>query len=333
MQSETIKYVFDKGWRTLLMDMKVREVDVLVKAGLPRDLLTRRSPTVTAAEYFQFWHALEFVMRDEPAFPLRLMQTVAVESLGPPMFACFSCANLNVALSRVAHYKPLVGPIKLDVTQTESYTTVAFCGLDTTTSVPYSLIATELVFWVHISRLATRETIQPHAVFTTVDLPGRSAYEDFFGKPVQRGEFNGLTFTSQDAKKPFLTMNEEMWAIFEPQLNLRMSNLDQGSRFSDRVRVVLRDAIASGHYSKPEIASRLGISARTLQRRLREEGTTYRVVLDKLREDLALRYLAQSHYTSAQIGFLLGYDDPNSFFRAFRSWTGQTPEEVRATIT
>jgi AraC-like DNA-binding protein len=128
-------------------------------------------------------------------------------------------------------------------------------------------------------------------------------------------------------------MNEEMWAIFEPQLNLRMSNLDQGSRFSDRVRVVLRDAIASGHYSKPEIASRLGISARTLQRRLREEGTTYRVVLDKLREDLALRYLAQSHYTSAQIGFLLGYDDPNSFFRAFRSWTGQTPEEVRATIT
>lgn len=191
MQNETIKYVFDKGWRTLLMDMKVREVDVLVKAGLPRDLLTRRSPTVTAAEYFQFWHALEFVMRDEPAFPLRLMQTVAVESLGPPMFACFSCANLNVALSRVAHYKPLVGPLKLDVTQTESYTTVAFCGLDTLTSVPYSLIATELMFWVHISRLATRETIQPHAVFTTVDLPGRSAYEDFFGKPVQRRSVHG----------------------------------------------------------------------------------------------------------------------------------------------
>ncbi|MEL6525713.1 MAG: AraC family transcriptional regulator, partial [Chloroflexota bacterium] len=48
-----------------------------------------------------------------------------------------------------------------------------------------------------------------------------------------------------------------------------------------------------------------------------------------LREELARSYLTTSDYTSGQIAFLLGYEDPNSFFRAFRSWTGQTPEVVR----
>ena len=80
------------------------------------------------------------------------------------------------------------------------------------------------------------------------------------------------------------------------------------------------------------VSSKLAISNRTLQRHLRQEGTTFQKVLDELREELARHYLSTSSYSSAEIAFLLGYEEPNSFFRAFRSWTGQTPEAVRATV-
>ena len=78
------------------------------------------------------------------------------------------------------------------------------------------------------------------------------------------------------------------------------------------------------------IASELAISSRTLQRRLHQEGTTFQEVLDELREELARHYLSATEYSSAEISFLLGYEEPNSFFRAFRTWTGETPEIVRA---
>ena len=70
-------------------------------------------------------------------------------------------------------------------------------------------------------------------------------------------------------------------------------------------------------------------SGRTVQRRLRAEGLRYQSVLDRTRERLARGYLATSALPVDTIAFLLGYDDPASFYRAFRTWTGTTPEAVR----
>jgi AraC-like DNA-binding protein len=78
-----------------------------------------------------------------------------------------------------------------------------------------------------------------------------------------------------------------------------------------------------------DVAQKLAVSTRTLHRRLKKDGTTFQKVLDDLREELARHYLASSDYSSAEIAFLLGYEEPNSFYRAFRVWTGQTPEAVR----
>ncbi len=74
----------------------------------------------------------------------------------------------------------------------------------------------------------------------------------------------------------------------------------------------------------------MGMSRRSLQRSLREEETSFRKILSDTRERLARHYLSHSDMAAAEISFLLGYDDPNSFFRAFRSWTGTTPESLRA---
>jgi AraC-like DNA-binding protein len=101
----------------------------------------------------------------------------------------------------------------------------------------------------------------------------------------------------------------------------------------ERVRTCAMEILASGECSIDEVARRLGVSARSLQRKLSAEGTSFQKELNLLREDLACHYLTRTHHSAPEVAFLLGYQDTNSFYRAFNGWTGQTPEQVRAQAT
>lgn len=322
------KFLVDFGWQILLRDLGLNDQDVLRHARLPLDLFTRPAPTLSAEEYFRLWETLEHLF-DDPAFPLKIGQAISAEAFSPPIFACFCSANLNVALARLAQYKPLIGPMTLGIKTTPETTSLTLGGLRGAAPVPASLIATELVFFVHMARLATRERIEPLAVRSSVPLPEADHYADYFGCPVEIADFDGLTFSAEDAKRPFLTGNEGMWSVFEPELRRRMADLSPQSSFRERVRACLVETIAGGACTMAEVAGRLAVSQRTLQRRLQDEGTSFQQELNRLREELARHYLANSRHSSAEIAFLLGYDDPNSFIRAFHVWTGQTPETMR----
>jgi AraC-like DNA-binding protein len=323
------KFIVDLGWRVLLKDVGLNDQDVLRRASLPLDLFGRESPTLTTSEYLRLWEAMAHLQND-PAFPLRLGQAISVEAFNPPIFACFCSANLNAALARLAQYKPLCGPLRLDVQPDVRQTVVALAGLPGNAPLPPSLIAAELVFLVHLARLATREHVVPEAVHVEAQLPGVEAYECFFGCRVERGARSDLAFSAADAQRPFLTASEKMWSVFEPELRKRMADLDPRSTIRERVRACLIEILASGQYTMADVAQRLAVSHRTLQRRLHEEGTNFQQELNGLREQLARHYLVNTSYSSAEIAFLLGYDDPNSFFRAFHAWTGQTPESTRS---
>jgi AraC-like DNA-binding protein len=77
------------------------------------------------------------------------------------------------------------------------------------------------------------------------------------------------------------------------------------------------------------VSARLHTSERSLQRRLADEGVTFDALLDELRRELALRYLADPKVAIAEIAYLLGYSEPSAFHRAFKRWTGKTPAEAR----
>ena len=98
----------------------------------------------------------------------------------------------------------------------------------------------------------------------------------------------------------------------------------------ERVRSTLLESLPAGAISMQEISRKLGVSTRTLQRKLQDEGTTFQQTLDTLRDSLARHYLRNTAMSSAEISFLLGFEDSNSFARAFQSWAGSTPRKVRA---
>ena len=154
-------------------------------------------------------------------------------------------------------------------------------------------------------------------------------YAEYFGVYAQHGPRPLLAFSAADATLPFLTANDEMWQSFQLQLETRLADLDATATATDRVRAVLLELLPSGVASLEATARRLGTSVRTLQRRLQREQQSFQGVLNRTRQDLACHYLKTSDMTCAEISFLLGFEDPNSFFRAFQAWTGQTPERLR----
>lgn len=101
---------------------------------------------------------------------------------------------------------------------------------------------------------------------------------------------------------------------------------------SDRVRGALLELLPSGKASMQAVSSRLAVGTRTLQRRLGAEGGSFESVLNATREELARRYLGSSTLSGAETSFLLGFEAPNSFFRAYRDWTGETPSRTRAAL-
>lgn len=99
--------------------------------------------------------------------------------------------------------------------------------------------------------------------------------------------------------------------------------------WSERVRQALLQGLAGDGATMPAVARQLGLSERTLQRRLRDEGTGFAPLLDAVRRELALRWVGEARLALGEVAYLLGFSEPSAFHRAFRRWTGATPHAWR----
>lgn len=323
----TRPFTIDVGWASLLAKLNLRPADVLRRAELPEDLFSRARPTLQADAFLRLWTTLMDDM-GEDAPGLVLARSMSPEVFSPPLFAAYCSPNLTTAVERLALYKPLIGPLRLDVHDTLGGLEITY-GVEVAIKLPPELVGAELVFLVNLARMACQKDIRPIAV-EMVEAPASNAYEKFFGRPVREGPFNRVVFTREDAKVPFLSANPSLFASFEKDLQARLDQLDRTATMKDRVRSVLMEALPSGQGDTASVAKRLGVSARGLQRKLAAEKTSFQSELRALRARLAKSYLADTELSSPEIAFLLGYEDPNSFIRAFHIWTGTTPEAHRS---
>lgn len=330
-QPSSHTFLLDNAWRLVLKDLALDADELLRRADLPRDLFGREGARLDAVSYFRLWTCLE-EMTDDPELALKIGQMISVEHFSPPIFAAFCSPDLYTAAMRLSQFKRLIGPMELLVEMEHDQTAITYGFLSQGISPPASLILVELIFLVRLARLGTREAIVPAQVITSfsVDADATEGLASFFGVSKEEGESNTLVFQREDAIRPFLTANEKMWDFFASELRQRLSALDVSATASDRVKSALLELLPSGRATLGQVARELHVSTRTLQRRLKQEQTNFQQLLNESREQLARHYLKSSSMSGAEIAFLLGFDEPNSFFRAFHAWTGETPERVRA---
>ena len=314
----------------MLKDAGLAPPDVLRRARLPEDLFAREHASLRTEEYFRLWDSMAQEAND-PAFGLRVASKMSAEVFEPPVFAALCSADLNTALERLSKYKSLIAPMRLLIDAGSEGTTLQCEWLDATEP-PRSLIDFELMFFVQLARMGTRDRVIPIEVQSPRLLDDSSIYTEFLGVTPREGSRVRMVFSAEDASTPFLTANAKMWEFFEPELQRRLSELDEGATIAQRVQAALLELLPSGSASMESVSAKLGTSTRTLQRRLKGEGATFQQLLNRTREELARHYLKSSRMSSAEISFLLGFEDPNSFFRAFHGWTGRTPEQERASM-
>jgi len=125
------------------------------------------------------------------------------------------------------------------------------------------------------------------------------------------------------------TGNAELAHANEKVLIDYLAHLERNA-VSARVKARLVDTLPSGDVNEAMMADSLNMSTRSLQRRLRDEDTSYKRLLDDTRRELALQYLGNSRLSVNEVTYLLGFSDPSNFSRAFRRWQGTSPSDYRA---
>ncbi|MDX2469276.1 MAG: AraC family transcriptional regulator ligand-binding domain-containing protein [SAR324 cluster bacterium] len=326
--SQNNTFAMSPGYRLLLMDAGLDPDAVLKRAGLPLNIFAQKQARISPAEWFSFWKGIEDEA-DDPLVALRFASSFSVEAFDPLIFAAICSDNLSQALGRIQDYKKILAPMKLHLEVGKEVTTAALEWLLVTQPPPKSLAAVELVFLVQLARLSTRHRIVPLAVEAPLPPKEVSAFAEYFGVEITQGERPKLVFSAEDAARPFLTSNAGMWNFFEPDLQKCLNKLEAPVSTSEQVKATLLELLPSGETSIQAVSVKLGASSRTLQRHLQKEGLNFQGLLNNTREELATHYLRASDLSGAEISFLLGFDDPNSFFRAFQSWTGKTPNQIR----
>lgn len=184
---------------------------------------------------------------------------------------------------------------------------------------------------VHMCRLSAGEDFHPAAVMLRRSAPPcADQFAAYFQTTVKfdAGQ-DAILMPTMALRAELPTANVDIATASDQIVEQYLAEIDR-TEVSVRVAAKLVAMLPSGRVSERAIADSLYMSSRSLQRRLKAEGTTFKALLDATRRDLGIRYLKQSNMSIDEITYMLGFSDSSNFSRAFKRWTGSSPTQFRA---
>ncbi len=187
------------------------------------------------------------------------------------------------------------------------------------------------IFWNHARRWLGDVLSELQVSFTHVAPLSRDEYERTFAPATVRfsAPFSGLLLRRSHLAVPLERADPKLHGLMAQHAHRLLSELPRAESVTERVRAVAAKELTHGNPNAVHVATKLGMSMRTMGRKLASEGTTFKDLLDDLRRRLALQYVAGRDLPLADVALLLGFSETAGFHRAFRRWTGQTPLEYR----
>ena len=323
-----LRHLFDHRYAELFAGVGVSLNELLVQAKLPTDLFSRKTISLTKEEYYRLMVALGKLMPDDDAV-VRMATLSDTHTFSPPSFAAYCSNNAISCMERLAMYKRLVGPMMFRSYLKGEEFHIELSAIDEHAPLPEFLVELESAFLISLIRTATRRYIRPLRM-TLLHQVRNQKLIDYWGCPVSVGERNIIVLSKTDAECRFVSENEDMWNFFEPELKRRLRELESEDSISTRVGSALVEMLPGGKCRIEDVASKLCLSKRTMQRKLALEGTSYHKQLSHTRKLLAMNYVKDPTLRNDDIAFLLGYQDTNAFLRAFSGWMGQTVGSYRS---
>jgi AraC-like DNA-binding protein len=311
-------------------ELGVSPAEVLRRAGLPAGTFHQEKILVTTDELFALYRGIAEAGRD-PAIGLRLGTETRIERYNAIAIAAVSARSFRDALERLARYKQLTCPEAIEVHERGDECRVQFRWLLAQDTEPPLLVDVCYAWVVGIARRGTEGLVKPKRLEFRGAARNVGMYERHFGCPAKFDcRQNAIVFRKADLDLPFLTHNSDLFASVAPQLEAELAQALASKAIGDQVKGILKRLLAGKRPGIPEVARELRLSARTLQRRLADEGETFQQLVRESRRELARHYLKHSSLELNETAYLLGYEDAHSFFRAFQDWEGSSPGAWRA---
>ena len=301
------------------------------RAGLDPGRLYEPNARYRDADLYKLWTLAVRTTKD-PGIGLRVASfwhPSAAHALG---YAWLASATLKDALKRTVRYFRLMSDkekLSLHESDEELRIIVENPVLDYPTAAE-DLDASFAVL-IDLCRMCYGDSFSPLRVTMRRPQPADpTPFKAHFRAPIQfAGNEDSVCFGLDDANSPMPTANAEVARANEKVVQDYLARFDRSS-VAMQVRARLTEQLPSGNATQDSIADSMHMSLRSLQRRLKGEGTSYKDLLEETRRELAAQYMTESHRSINEITYLLGFSEPSNFSRAFRRWTGKSPSAYRA---
>jgi len=190
---------------------------------------------------------------------------------------------------------------------------------------------TTFVMLTNILKEVTGKSIQPTKVHFKHSFSDSRPFQEYFNCEVRfMSSENSMSFFRKDLEVPTLKADRQLQQYLVTRMQEEQKDIhSRADHLLKNIRNLVKESLPSGIPSLIQVADHVGMSPRTLKRRLSDKGASFRELVQELQKDVALEYLKNSNKSLSEITFLTGFSDPSAFNRAFKRWTGQAPSSFR----
>jgi len=304
--------------------------ELMAQAGFGPAELDDPDSRVPLGKIWNVWRIM-IDQTGDPALGLHLGAETEVRELGLVGYAAYHSQTLRAAFERIARYSRIVNEAlvarMIDDEDRGTFAVERAPRLDSLRHPIDGRMASALA----VARELTGVDLTPLEVRLPYPRPeDLSEHRRVFRCPVQFDQSESmLVFRKVDLDRHVVHADETLTGYLDKLAEDSLETLSADVSFRHRVRRAIWSELSGGKPNVRQIAMQLGVSPRTLQRRLEEEHTSFAAELDSLRHETASRLLQDNQLAVYEIAFLLGYSEPSTFYRAFRRWKRVSPHEFR----
>jgi AraC-like DNA-binding protein len=320
----------------IVHELKRHGADVesaLAKAGLEQRAINNPDGWIPFDAHARLLEIAADQLNDE-CFGLHFSKTVDIRDVGPLGYLGLASKTVEEGLINLCRYLRVFSEaFQIELKITKDTGTLHIVPQDPIHAHHRQAVEFAFCLVLHAYRQLTAKRISPTAVhFLHHRRSQLSTFAKYFGCPVKFNRNEGqIVFSRKTLATQIRSSDDRLLRILRAHADdLLRSRPEQREELVGRIERRLSEPLPTGQGRAKIIATELGMSERTLMRRLSEHHTSFAAVVDRLRQGLAKRYLAQPKLSFTHIAFLLGYATPSAFSAACKRWTGKSPRDVRS---
>lgn len=307
-------------------------VQWLTNEGIDTRLLQHTAPRLSAELLTTVWLTL---LKSSGNDNLGLNAGISINTVKGNLLSLLATNSptIGTALDNICHYHSLMSGDRPQPYMRKQLNNAFFCMQSTLPDPEITRQTIECMYAaiITILRQMTHKEISPSRIeFAHAKPTNTETHDAFFNCPITFNcTENTMLFSNEVLSYTAPYANEQLLNAMEQHAKKMLSQLCENNSWESKVKRTLIIAISKGNYDINSIAAKLAVSSRKLQQVLKLENTSFKIIFDSVRKEIALDHLKNGEFSIAELALLLGFSEQSAFNHAFKRWTGKTPRQFK----